>query len=178
MRRPGKSFVFPLLSGFLLLLGLLVLQLQLFLGVQFVISSAVLLLGAVLLAPLTFIYTRQPLRAYLRATTAALALAVVLPFVLAGWQADVSRRRAATLIQSLEQYRTRQGHYPDSLAQLVPTYLPAEPHTAYALGQYTFYYHSDAADTSRAGGYQLGYDEGLMVQSFYHGPGGRWHSDD
>ncbi|RAK69873.1 hypothetical protein [Hymenobacter edaphi] len=178
MRRPGQSILFPLLAGLLLLLGLLVLQLQLFPGIQFVISSVVLLLGAVLLAPLTFIYNRQPLRAYLLTTTAVLALAVVLPFVLAGWQADVSRRRATALIQVLEQYRARQGHYPDSLAQLVPAYLPAEPRTAYALGQYTFYYRPDAADTARADGYQLGYDEGLLVQSFYHGPAGSWHSDD
>ncbi|HEX8350675.1 MAG TPA: hypothetical protein VF598_11995 [Hymenobacter sp.] len=96
------------------------------------------------------------------------------------WQDHLTERRASMIINQLEAYHKRQGHYPDSLAQLVPQYLPKVPATAkglvrplpfqYSTGEYKASIHP----TGREDEFALGYHIGMMVDATYNSSTHQW----
>lgn len=45
----------------------------------------------------------------------------------------VAERRAAPVISAVSRYHSEHGHYPKTLDELVPTYLPSIPHAGFTL---------------------------------------------
>lgn len=132
----------------------------------------------VTLAPLPYLAFGPRFRWLTRWSLLALAVtAGSLPLDWTIWrrQTDATHRRRAQVVAALEAYRQQHSRYPDSLAQLVPRYLPGPATTARGLlHPRPFFYQSHRAPT---GGYFLSYDALAQGQS----PStdfGIWHSAD
>jgi hypothetical protein len=52
----------------------------------------------------------------------------------------IARKRANQIIEALNAYKGKYGHYPERLADLVPEYIPSVPLAKYTLGFNQFYY--------------------------------------
>lgn len=105
----------------------------------------------------------------------ALTLLSVPLYVLAArWQNHQTQRRATGLIRQLNRYRRQHGGFPDSLAQLVPRYLPVVPTTAYGLRPPAFHY-ARAADAPT---FELLYWPHHTVEWRYTSADGHWHVQD
>jgi hypothetical protein len=100
------------------------------------------------------------------------------------WQDTLTQRRADVIIPQLYAYQQQQGHYPDSLAQLVPRYLPQVPSTAEGLlfppafRYRTFNYQPDSAKSQLVQHFSLHYYPGAIVEATYGCQSQRWHYDD
>ncbi|GAB2967752.1 hypothetical protein GCM10027048_43130 [Hymenobacter coalescens] len=112
---------------------------------------------------------------FLLASTASILLDV---FV-SQWQDTRTENRLSQLITTLETYHRQQGWYPDSLAQLVPRYLPSRPTTAYGLlhpRPIEYQPHLESANVMSS--YYLSYYVGVMVDAHYSSKDGSWVYDD
>lgn len=78
---------------------------------------------------------------------ALLVLTAVAIMLTIGANNGLARRRAADLISAVELYRAASGHYPESLAVLVPAYLDEVPNAKYALAykQFVYFKHQGRA---------------------------------
>lgn len=103
-----------------------------------------------------------PFRSLLLAGFAALALTCESPGE--GPKAARGFARAKPVIAALDSFRVANGAYPDSLAQLVPMFLPASALVPPAASQehYPFEYTKEVAD--------------FMLLFRYEGPGMNWCS--
>lgn len=101
-------------------------------------------------------------------------------FLLQNWQDEITRTRAARLISSLNSYRRTHGTFPDSLAQLAPTHLPAVPTTAYGafLTKYPFHYTTIPPTDSTRAAFALSYSLGMMVETSYNSAHNTWQTYD
>ncbi|RTQ52525.1 hypothetical protein EJV47_05800 [Hymenobacter gummosus] len=161
-----------------LLLALLVLHAE--------VADALLLFPQVLamallvsLATLPYLAFGPRFRELTRYSLLALAVMVVsFPLALGIWrqQDQATHRRRAQVVAALEAYRRQRGAYPDSLAQLVPGYLPQLPATAYGLLRpRPFVYQRRAAAPT---GYNLSYYVGALTEAHLSGSDGTWAYDD
>lgn len=53
----------------------------------------------------------------------------------------IAQSRAETIVTAVKQYKTKYKHYPDSLHNLVPEFLPSVPFAKYTLTTNSFWYH-------------------------------------
>ncbi|MBC6607932.1 hypothetical protein H8B13_13985 [Hymenobacter sp. BT188] len=119
------------------------------------------------------------IRRYLGPTLLASLLSVPLVIPIYKWQNTLTKRRADTIIQQLEKYQNKEGHYPESLTQLKPGYLTKLPRTAKGLLFQRPFRYSEIADNSRtAHSFWLGYDSGAFVEIVYDGLYGKWYIND
>lgn len=119
--------------------------------------------------------TRRP---YWLVAIAVLALQVPVYLLLHQWQQQVSKQRAATLMEALAAYHQAQHHYPDSLTQLVPRYLPQVPVTGFGvLNPAPFRYYSSRI-TADSTSYGLSYATGALMDATYNSHTRRWTYDD
>lgn len=117
-------------------------------------------------------------RPYWLVGIAVLALQVPVYQLLHRWQNNTSKQRAATLIGALAAYQQEQHHYPDSLIQLVPRYLPKVPVTGFGmLSPAPFLYYSSRI-TGDSTSYGLSYGTGALVDATYDSHTRRWTYDD
>ncbi|MET4105019.1 hypothetical protein [Hymenobacter sp. UYP22] len=117
-------------------------------------------------------------RQYWLVGIAVLALQVPEYQLLHQWQNHTSKQRAATLIGALAAYHQEQHHYPDSLMQLVPRYLPKVPVTGFGtLSPAPFLYYSSRI-TADSTSYGLSYATGMLVDATYNSHTRRWTYDD
>lgn len=100
------------------------------------------------------------------------------------WQNTTTERRADTIIQQVYAYQKQHGRYPDSLAQLVPEYLPRVPSTAEGLlfpptfQYHPFEYQLDSAELQADQHFSLQYYPGAMIEASYGSRSREWHYDD
>ena len=52
----------------------------------------------------------------------------------------IAERRAGQVVNAVQQYKTRYGHYPQRLAEVAPEFLPSIPRTKYTLSSADFIY--------------------------------------
>ncbi|WP_400191086.1 hypothetical protein [Hymenobacter sp. B81] len=121
-------------------------------------------------------------KSILRAMMAAGVLSYPLMIPIWDWQNDATRRRAEVIIQSLEAYEKQRGRYPDSLAQLVPRYLPIVPPTARSLSGWDQYNYRLIPDFTQpykepTDAYWLSYSVGLWVTAEYDSNTRQWRAD-
>ncbi|UYZ60399.1 hypothetical protein [Hymenobacter latericus] len=100
-------------------------------------------------------------------------------------QSYITKQRANLIIDQLELFRKERGYYPDSLATLVPAYLPKVPSTAEGLLNARPFVYRVPPNSSfpgeakpRATSYSLGYYAGTMVDATYSSTTREWHSED
>lgn len=113
------------------------------------------------------------LRSYGLAIATAAGLAYVTYNPILDWQIGRAHERGEIIAGALEVYQTTQGHYPDSLAQLVPTLLPVLPVTGLGVFRpYPFHYRppSPARPT-----YSLWFGHGGYSIERFDKLTGQWH---
>lgn len=113
------------------------------------------------------------------------AAVVSLPLLLVVWNAQeqISRKRGENIVEQLEAYHQQQGRYPDSLAQLVPRYLPKLPSTAQSLTgwrRYDYYLLPDLQNmkSQQHDAYWLSYYTGMWTTANYSSLDRRWRYTD
>ncbi|KUG07637.1 hypothetical protein ASU33_15005 [Solirubrum puertoriconensis] len=115
------------------------------------------------------------------------ALFMSIPLMLPIWsvQSYITKQRANLIIDRLESFRGKHGHYPNSLALLVPAYLPKVPSTAEGLIKGRPFDYRVTQDSSLpaqqktpAANFSLGYYNGSMVTVTYNSTTNKWHSED
>ncbi|WP_162910575.1 hypothetical protein [Hymenobacter oligotrophus] len=100
-------------------------------------------------------------------------------------QTYITKQRANRIIDRLELFRKERGHYPDSLATLVPAYLPNVPSTAEGLLKARPFVYRVPPNSAfpgeakpRATRYLLAYYAGTMVDVSYDSATGQWQAED
>ncbi|KAA9339696.1 hypothetical protein F0P96_03515 [Hymenobacter busanensis] len=110
-------------------------------------------------------------------TVAASLLSIPLMMLVWDWQDTRTQQHAHAIIQGLENYKRQQGHYPDSLPQLVPRFLPRLPVTSQGLiNPPAFQYSTDTARAPQA--FWLQYYAGAMVEASYSSRSNQWSYED
>ena len=100
------------------------------------------------------------------------------------WQNSITKRRADIIIQQVYSYQKQHGHYPDSLAQLVPKYLAKVSSTAEGLflpppfRYRTFEHQLNSSRSQTVQHFSLHYYPGSMVEATYSSRSQQWHYDD
>jgi hypothetical protein len=84
--------------------------------------------------------TEKNRRSYLLRVAALYVLLFVATteFISFNWR--LAKRRAVPVITAIRQFQSRQGHYPNALDELVPTYLPSIPKAGMTLVSREFGY--------------------------------------
>ncbi|MBF0336212.1 MAG: hypothetical protein HQL05_00120 [Nitrospirae bacterium] len=77
---------------------------------------------------------------------------------------DISKERASLIIDTCERYKVKNDHYPNTLSQLIPEFLPSIPVARYSLASNEFHYH--ASDDSPILWYMARPPFGKQVYSF------------
>jgi len=90
-------------------------------------------------------------------------------------EANETDKQAEIIIRHIEEFKKKEGIYPDSLDQLIPMYFKKIPVTSYSDLNNDFYYekYSDSLD-----GYALWYYVPLGVEVRYNSITKEWTSDD
>jgi hypothetical protein len=105
---------------------------------SWILSFGFCALSVLVSVVLVAIGVRRP-SAFIRRIALPLTLLVVA--VANSWlQSAVAHRNAARVIQACNTYRARHGDYPDLLADLVPSFIPAVPAAKYCLHDNGFFY--------------------------------------
>ncbi|OON70095.1 hypothetical protein B0919_04965 [Hymenobacter sp. CRA2] len=115
-----------------------------------------------------------------RRVTGALTVAIFLSWPLLlpiwHWQEQRTQHRAARIVQQLDAYRRAHGHYPDSLAQLAPHYLPQVPTTAQGVlhpPAFTYWHWPE-----RPAEFALSYYAGFWVDATFSSQTRQWQYAD
>jgi hypothetical protein len=105
------------------------------------------------------------------------AAAVVAAMVQDMTQAGADRAAAEKIIGALDAYHRANGHYPDTLAMLVPAHIDEVPG---APPESHFFYRKLAldTDTGRTEAFELAYASGFKIYQVYNSVGRAWVEDE
>lgn len=113
------------------------------------------------------------LRSYGLALATAAGLAYVTYNPILDWQIGRAHERGVAIAVALETYHAAQGHYPDSLAQLVPAALPVLPVTGLGVFRpYPFQYRPPSPVRPT---YSLWFGRGGSSIERFNKLTGQWH---
>jgi hypothetical protein len=88
--------------------------------------------------------TERPRRSEWLRVALIYTLMFISTVALLGWNMQVAQRRAAPVILAVRRYNSEHGHYPKTLDELVPTYLPSIPRGGFTLISRHFRYFNYA----------------------------------
>ncbi len=138
---------------------------------------ALLLSGAIVLASAGVALSALVTRRWAHLASSGVAISAVVASLLVSRPVS-QRQRAGSIaaaqpvLAAIERFRAQRGAYPETIQQLVPAYLPADPRTRMGFSGTPFYLRSKPA------GLTLYFDLPAAMRCSYDSESKRWHVHD